>query len=461
MYNRAVAVALLLSVLVASACAVGPDYRRPDVLLPEQWPAELVAETRAYPPAFIRWWERFEDPTLNELVARAVRNNFDIEAAAARVVEARSLLGVRHGGRFPTIGVGVTAERESENDTISASYEAGITLDYELDLFGRLARSEESARARLLATAYSQDAIRLAVVTDVVVTYFNYRAVREQISTTEHTIVSQAEALALERSRHARGASTELAVRQSEAELETVRAQLPGLRSEAMQYRRALALLVGETAQALSGLEVLDNTGLGPVPRELSTLPEFMPSELLERRPDIRAAEAYLIAANADIGAARANWFPRVNLAAILGVGAGAVGDLFGSGSGIWELAGSLSLPILDFGQRRGRLDEAEALHELAELQYRTTIGNALREVGDAWTDLVNATERLEIRQREVRARQEVVRIAARRYQAGYTPYLEVLDARRALYQAQLSLTAAARDRIVAAANLHKALGGE
>lgn len=249
-------------------------------------------------------------------------------------------------------------------------------------------------------------------------------------------------------------------MRQAEAELETSRAGLPGLRAEAEQRRRALAVLVGDTAAVLSGLDDLGDHGLPDLPDAATELPQTLPSEMLVRRPDVRAAESFLVAANADIGATRAEWLPSVNLAGIFGTAATTPGDLFTSGSTLWEVIGTATVPILDFGRRQAQVEEVEEAREIAELQYRSTIQEAFREVGDAWTLMNAADERMTVREREVAARIEVAQLAERRYLGGYVPYLEVLDARRSLFDARLTMTEAARDRLVATATLYRALGG-
>lgn len=449
--------------LFLTACAVGPDYERPELTLPEEWPEGISTAMSDEDETAITWWERYEDPILDALVREAVEYNLDVGLAVARVSEARAMLGVERAGQFPTLDADVYAEREDEgaqsaSDPRNALEFRGI-LNYELDLWGRLSRESESARASLLASAYTRDAVRLAVTTDVVTAYFDYRAARDQIATAEAAIVSRREALELEESRHKRGATTELARRQAEAELETSLAELPSLEAEASRLTRVLAVLVGDEAATLSGLNELGDYGL-PSWQTVADLPETVPSSLIERRPDIRAAEAILIAANADIGAARANWFPRINLMAAFGSGAADAADLFTGPGVLWELVGTVTAPIVDFGRRSSLVEGAEARREIAELEYRATVRRAFQEVGDAWTLLTTAVERLEARDREVEARVKVVDLAERRYNGGYTNYLEVLDARRALFQGELSRTDAARDRLLAVANLYKALGG-
>ncbi len=461
---RSEALALVTALaLVLGGCAVGPDYERPALALPTEWPDEIDAGLSDTDVDRIAWWQRFHDPVLERLIREAMINSLNIELAAARVQQARALSGLRDAERYPTVSAFAEVERDDPGLTgsgIDTDIVLAGSLEYELDLWGRLSRSAESARAELLATAYARDAVQLAVIGDVVTAYFSYRALAEQIQITERTIESRRESLDVEQSRLDRGASTELAVRQAEAELQTSLAELPSLQAEAQRQRRVLAVLVGDSQAVISGVSELGETGLPTLPEAMTDLPSVLPSELLERRPDIRAAEAYLISANADIGAARAAWLPRLNLLGILGTGAASPTDLFAASSTLWELAGALTMPVLDFGRQQASVAGAEAQREIAELQYRATILTAFQEVGDAWTQLTTAEQRLLARDQEVQARVQVVELAERRYAGGYAPYLEVLDARRALFDAELSRTTAARDRLLAAANLYKALGG-
>ncbi|WP_038054215.1 efflux transporter outer membrane subunit [Thioalkalivibrio sp. ALJ1] len=446
-----------------SGCALGPDYERPDVALPEAWPEEIDEQMDVDYSDVEFWWEMFEDPILDRLVREALENNIETEIAAARVVQARAVLGLERAERHPQLDGVIEVEREDPGiggDGPETDLAVFGRLSYEVDLWGRLARSEEAARAQLLGTAFTRDAVRLAVMSDVVSTYFDYRATREQIDTTEDTIQSLIEALGLERSRLESGATTDLTVRQAEAELETSRAGLPSLEAEAERLRRALAVLVGDSEAVVEGLDSLGDHGLEELPETLDGLPHSIPSDLLVRRPDIRAAEASLIAANANIGVARAEWLPSLNLAALLGNEVNRPSQFFTGAAGLWEISAQSVAPILDFGRRQATIEGVEVERDIAELEYQGAIQDAVVEVADAWSELRAQHERVAIYQREVAARIEVVRLAERRYLGGFVGYLEVLDARRALFEARLTLTDASRDRLAATADLYRALGG-
>jgi len=456
--------AFVLSALLAG-CAIGPDYQRPAEELPAQWPAPVAAAMTAQTD-WAQWWQRYQDPVLDRLVAEALANNLDVRIAAARIEEARAALGLSEAQRYPTLGIQADLARGEPNGSLLAAsngprttYRIAGALNYEVDLWGRLTRGTEAARAQLLQVSFAAEALRLALVTDLVVAYFDLRALQQQIRTTEATIESRREAYKLEESRVRNGASTALALRQSEAELSRAEAQLPLLVRQAARLERALALLVGSTAPDVITPQPLPAGELSAI--AFSTeLPRRLPSALLERRPDIRAAEAGLMAANANVGVARAAFFPQLNLAATLGTGALRAGDLFTGPATLWQLGGSVFASVLDFGRRRAVVDTAEARRDVAELQYRATVRDAFREVGDAWTLLTTADQRLAALNRQVEALQAAVTLAERRYESGYSPFLDLLDARRALFDAQLAQTEAVRDRLAATATLFKALGG-
>lgn len=452
---------LLLAVLAIGGCTVGPDYERPELLLPEQWPEALAAHMGPDYDDIAFWWELYEDPVLTRLIEEALANNLDLAQAAARIVQARAVLGFQTAELFPVIGAQASYDQEKSEGKLDTEYVFAGVLSYEVDLWGRLRRAREAARARLFATAYTRNAVRLAVITDVVTTYFSYRAIREQIEITEATQVAFKEALELERDRRDAGATTDLTVLQAKAELEASRAVLPILRSAAARARRALAVLVGDSRATLQGLDQLgEQELLKTLPASLERLPRAVPSDLLLRRPDIRAAEAFLIAANADIGSARALWFPSLVIGGRYGTQASMSTNLFTAAGTLWQIVANAMLPIIDFGRRRALVNQTQAAREIAEIQYRAVIQNAFREVGNAWTLLQAAEVRLAARKREIKARVEVLRLAERRYIGEFSSYLQVLDARRSLFNARLSFIDAARDRLVAAATLFRTLGG-
>lgn len=459
---------LLTAALLVTGCAVGPDYQRPDTTLPDQWrdPVMLDAEQRA---DWSTWWQRYDDPVLNRLVERATAKNLDIRQQVARVRQARAQLGLAEANQLPRLDVQADATRQQASERAAAAtagtgepfsqYGVSAVLDYELDLWGRLDRAEEAARARLLESAFTADAVRLSVISDVVTTYFELRAAERQLEIAKRTVDARRRSYEILQSRYEAGAIADLPVRQAEAELETVRAQVPSLRRQVENLESALAVLVGRNPREIMATDSISGTPLRRIALPAER-PEVLPSTLLERRPDIRAAEAALIAANADIGRAQAQWYPSVNLSAMVGTEALDTGDLFTAPADTWSAGASLLTPLLHFGRIEAEVDSAEAARDRAELQYRATVRTAFREVRDALTLLETANERLAARRRQVEALQRTLEAAERRYEGGYTSFIEVLDARRALLDAELAVATAVRDRFVATATLYRALGG-
>jgi multidrug efflux system outer membrane protein len=459
-------ISLTLVATLLVGCAAGPDYRRPAEDVPTHWPEGGMQSSMDAQAEWARWWTRYRDPILDQLVADALANNLDVNIAVARIAESRAMLGFREAGRYPTLAAQLDVNRGLTNPNLPGSgseartsYGIAGVLDYEVDLWGRLARSTEAARAELLQVTFAAEAVRLGLITDLVTGYFDLRMLQQQIHTTRATILARQQALALQQSRFRNGAIPELTLRQSEAELAHAQAQLPLLEGQASQRARALAVMIGLPATQVMEPLALRSTDLSSI--HFSTvLAHRLPSELLERRPDIRASEAGLMAANAEIGVARSSWFPRVNLAAMTGSTALASGSLFSSPAGVWQVGASVLAPVLDFGRRRSEIATTVARRDIAELQYRATIRNAFREVGDAWALLESSNQRLEALNRQVAALNSGVELAERRYDNGYSPFLELLDARRALYDAQLAQSDAMRDRLIATAVLFKVLGG-
>jgi multidrug efflux system outer membrane protein len=460
---------LLLSAMALTGCALAPREAPPAIALPAGWNDPAIGQDAAAPMA--DWWRRFGDPTLDGLVAQALEYNLDLTLAAARIEEARAQLGASRAEQWPTLDAQADASRQrsasgSLGSTSGSFGGAGVrefysvagVLGYEVDLFGRLRSATDAARARLLESTYTADALRLTVVTDVVSAYLDLRATERQLAITDATVLTRQEALRLERARLRLGAGTELTLRQAEAALAAARAQGASLRDSLGRTQAALAVLSGASPQALFDRQ--------PPPGEFATLdlpgqvPGMLPAQLLERRPDIRAAQAALRAADADLGAARALWFPRIDLTALIGSDAARMGDLFSAPAAGWSLGSSLVAPLLDFGRVEAQVASAQARRAQSQALYRQTVQTAFREVRDALTTLREAQARQRAQTEAVAALTRARELANLQYLGGRGLYLDVLDADRSLLAAQLDQTAAARDARVAAATLHKALGG-
>lgn len=452
--------ALLASII--TGCSLAPREAPPALALPARWNDPALGAA-SMPPA-ADWWRQFGDPALDDLVGRALEHNLDLALAAARIEEARAQLGASRAEQWPTVDMQADASRQRSSSNTGTGgqvrelYSVAGVLGYELDLFGRLRNATDAARARLLESIYTTEAVRLTVITDVVSTYLDLRATERQRAITDATVLSRAEALRLERAQLRLGAGTELTLRQAEASLASARAQAASLRDTLGRTQAALAVLTGASPQAL--IEALPPAGEFATLRLPGDLPGVLPSQLLERRPDIRAAQAALRATEADIGAARALWFPRIDLTALIGSDALRVGDLFSGPATSWSLGSALVAPLLDFGRAGAQVAGAQARRAQSEALYRQTVQTAFREVRDALTALREAQARELAQTDAVAALARARELASLQYRRGRGLYLDVLDAERSLLTAQIDQIAAARDARIAAATLLKALGG-
>lgn len=455
---------VLLAALVAGGCrTVGPDYVRPELVTPAVYPA-AAADPASSLLLADGWWQLFGDPQLDRLVALALEQNADLRIAAARVDEAAAFAGIARADRLPTVTGAASAGRfqVSEQTTalppgVSAElerYRVTADLSYELDLWGRIRRQAEAAEAELLATAYGADAVRLAVVAGVVRGYFELLALDRQLAIAHETLVSRRESLDLQELRFDAGVISALELQQARAELAATAAAVPDLEEAIAVTENRLAVLLGRPPGAPDrGREL---AAMAPPP----AVPAGLPSELLGRRPDLAAAEAELVAANARIGVARAAYFPSLSLTADLGAESTELADLLDSASSIWSVAASLLAPIFDGGRIARGVDVAEARQVQALESYRQAVQTAFAEVEIALVRRRTAAARVTALAEQVAALEEALRLAGLRYEAGSSSYIEVLDAQRNLFRAELDLVAARRQELTAAVGLFEAMGG-
>lgn len=453
-------------VLGLSGCVMGPDHVRPETDLPDGWGG---ANVEASPAARIdpQWWRGFGDPILTSLVEEALAGNADVSLAAARVAEARAVLNLRDAERYPLLRAQASGARQrSSEDTavpgggqVIDDFSAAAVLSYEIDLWGRLARANEAARAQLVAGESTQDAVRLAVAADVATGYFNLRALDQQLDIAQRTVQTRQDSYRLQESRYRNGAISQLAFRQAESELAAAEAELPSLHQQRALQVNALSILMGRTPReivqpaAMAGRSIEDY-------RALPAVPMGLPSNLLERRPDIRAAEQQLRAANAEIGIARAAYFPTVSLTGLLGTQSEELSGLFNGPAKTWQFAGDLAAPIVDFGRTRANVRAAEARRDQALVNYQQTVRLAFRDVLDALETRTAAADRVAAQDRQIVALRDTARLAQRRFDEGYSDYLEVLDAQRSLFAVELSRIDTQQSRLKALVDLYKALGG-
>lgn len=465
----------LLAGSMLTACSVGPDYEAPVFSLPASWPWENPTNhlvTEQTPTAISAdWWQQFSDETLTSLVTEGLQHNDDLRIAAARVAEYRGLLRGSRIDQYPDLRIQGDAGRtsNSEESSLSAgfrtsskpynSFSLAAVLDYEIDIWGRLSSASDAAAARLFAEQANRDTVRLAVASDIAGGYFNLLALDAQIIVTENTITARDEAYDYQSKQYREGAADTLTFKQAEAELAAARAQLPILQQARYEQQTALGVLLGRQPKELAESLVKSDKIIDALPNP-PALPADLPSSLLERRPDIASAEQSLIAANADISVAKADYFPRLSLSALLGLGSTEAGDLLSSSARKWSAGAALAQPLVGLLKTDANVDSALARKEQAVAQYELTVRGAFKDVLDSLSAIRTGDARIDAETAHTNARSDTLQQAQLRYQAGYSNYLEVLDAQRFLYQAQLDRITAKRDRLNASVNLYKALGG-
>lgn len=446
-------------VLAATAiAAVGPDYHRPAVAEPVAW--KLAAPAGELPRG--DWWKLFDDPTLDELQSRALAANQNLAAAAARVEQARAAAGIARSSYFPSIGVRPSLDRSRSSETTdnrfpvaeSTTYRGVLDAVWELDLFGRVRRLHESARAEAGASAADFENVRLALTAEVAATYFSLRGLDREIALVTDGVALRRQALDLVASRRSSGAATDFDVARAETELAATEAESFALTNRRAALQNALAVLLGEAAPSYQ---------LSAVSTQLSTppmIPAGLPSELLERRPDIAAAESALAAANARIGVAKAAFFPAISLTGSFGYASGDVDRLFQADSKLWSIGPSLYLPIFQGGRNRANLARNRAAFEESVALFRQRVLVAFRETQDALTATQLLADQAAAQERAVAAARRARELAQTRYDAGYVNYFEVLDAQRTLLAAERAATQLGAQRLVNSVGLVKALGG-
>lgn len=456
----------LAAALLASGCSLMPAYQRPASPVPEAYPATTAATTAAgsQAAADIGWRDFYADPRLRQVIELALANNRDLRVAVLNIESARAAYRIQRADLFPAIsasGSG-TAQRTpaSLSQTGSASvnhqYSAGIGFaSYELDLFGRVRSQNEQALQSFLATEAASRSAQISLVAEVANAWLTLAADRERLRLAEETLESRSESLALTQRRFELGATSQLSLSQAQSTVDSARADVAGYRAQVSRDRNALVLLAGAPVP-----DALQPDRLRDSLNALPELPAGVPSQLLERRPDIVQAEADLKAANANIGAARAAFFPRIALTASAGSASASLGDLFKAGSGTWSFGPSVSLPLFDGGANRANLKGAQVGRDIKVAQYEKSIQSAFREVADALAARGELGEQLDAQDSLVRSTAQSLQLSQARYARGVDSYLEVLDAQRSLYAAQQSLIATRLARLSNSVTLYKALGG-
>jgi multidrug efflux system outer membrane protein len=473
------AVALAAAALLLSGCSLAPTYQRPDAPVAGTYPAVPAAAggTGGLAPAGkaatdTGWREFFTDARLQQLIATALDYNRDLRTAALRIEEARAAYNIQSADRLPNLNGTLGGSRARTPRSVSATgqeitstrFDAGLAISsFELDFFGRVKSLNDAALATYLASDEARQAAQISLVAEVAKAYFTERAFAEQYRLAQQTYEARARTYKLTQQRVDVGASSRLDLRSNETLMETARVAALTLARQRAQAANALTLLVGQAPAAAA--DAATDTAAGAMASDaaidaMSAVPEGLPSELLARRPDIRAAEQRLMAANANIGAARAAFFPRISLTAAIGSSSPDFSGLFDSGTGSWSFVPQLVLPIFDAGRNRANLNLSEVRKNIAVADYEKTIQTAFREVADALAARTYLGDQVAAQRAVQDAQADRLKLLQLRFENGVASSLDVLDAQRELFSAEQALVQARLLRTTSAIDLYRALGG-
>jgi outer membrane protein, multidrug efflux system len=449
--------------LLCAGCAVGPNYKRPPVAAPPEYrglPADQAGKADVTSFGDEKWWDAFQDDALRDLIQTALKQNYDVRIAAARIVEARAQLGITRADQFPSVAAGASSinERIAQSTRIpsveTSANQLSTSASWELDFWGRYRRATESARANLLAQEWAQRAVLSSLVSDVANAYFQLRELDLELEISRQTLGSRQDSLRLTQILADHGATSLIDVRQAEQLVFTAGAQIPDLEQRIEQQENLISILLGQNPQSIArGKKLVDQPHAIEVPAGL-------PSSLLERRPDVRQAEQQLIAANAQIGVAKSAYFPQISLTGDGGYQSSALTGLFSGPAGLWSFGGNAVQPVFEGGRIRNRVRFAEAQTQEATLFYQRTVQQAFRDVSDALVAYRKSQE-FRIQQEQLtRAADDAKNLSNMRYKGGATSYLEVLDSDTRYFSAQLNLAQAQLRELQSLVQIYRSLGG-
>jgi outer membrane protein, multidrug efflux system len=462
-------VIVLVGVVLLAGCTVGPNYTRPSAAVPQNFRApDPLPPAQAASLADLKWFEVFKDDKLQELIRTALAQNFDLRQAVARVEIARANLGITRSQQYPNVGASsyVEINRLSRDGATPIPSQllpsqnrnfGSATLDllsFEIDIWGRLRRATEASRANLLSAEENRKAVVTTLVSDVATSYLTLRELDYELEISERTLQTREQSLELTKSRQTGGVSTLLDLRQAEQLVDTAAQTIPGIQQQMEQTENQIKLLLGENPGEVARGRSLTAQDLPP------EVPTGLPSALLERRPDIRAAEQDLIAANADIGVARGAYFPQLTLNGLLGGQSTQLASLFNGPHSAWSLVPQVTQPIFTAGRLKSGVRLAEAQREQTLVQYQKTIQTAFSEVSNSLIAHQRVRESRERQEELVFALQDRLRLAYIRYRGGVDTQLDALDADRDLFSAELALSQIRLQELLTVVQLYKALGG-
>lgn len=453
--QRQIFITFLLMVVLMSGCMVGPKYQKPTLQTPAAYRFDQAAADTAYN---LRWWELFDDPLLDTLIAQAMRQNTDVRIAASRVVQARLAVGYARADAFPHIGYEANATHgnffgaQKTDDPVSFFYGAA-NLQWELDFWGKYRHATASARSELLATEYGHRAVQIAIITEVVNAYFQLLDFQERITITRQTIQTRERSLDLIQQRFDEGVVAGIDLNQAQIQLAVAAGALPQYERAIAQTENALSFLLGRNPNPIITGRPLLQQSLPP------DIPIGLPSELLLRRPDIAQADAMLHAQYAQAGIAQALRFPSISITGLLGLASDDLSTLT-SGGAAWAVSGGLLGPIFNFGKNKRRFEiEKERIAE-ATVQYEATVLQAFGEVENALVAIETYGRQYLIKEQELAAALNASMLSNDRYDGGETSYLEVLESERTLFQVQVEMSQLRHQYLSAYINLYQALGG-
>jgi outer membrane protein, multidrug efflux system len=444
-----------------AGCMMGPDYARPKVDSPAAFRFEpaAVAQTVNTP-----WWQQFDDPVLDALINEALANNLNVKVAAANIEQASALLTQTRSSLFPQVGYSGLGQRvRSPDNALStfipnypnpqSTYEAVLSVSWEVDLWGRIRRLSEAALANILAADAARNGVILSLVASVANSYIQLRGLDEQLAVANQTLAAYADSVRLYQLQFKYGQTSQMTVAQVQSQYETAETQIPQIETQIATTENALSILLGRNPGPIArGKSILDLA--------LPTVPAGVPSELLERRPDLIQSEQQLVAANAQIGAAKALYFPTISLTGAFGSSSTDLSDLFKGPTRVWSYAGQIAGPIFTFGLVSGQVAQAEGAQKAALLNYQLSIQNAFADVDNALITNQKLTQQLNAQVKLVAALSDYARLAKLQYTGGYVPYSTVLQAEQTLFPAQLTLAAVRASMFASSVNIYKAMGG-
>lgn len=458
---------ILISLLALSGCVTLPPMKQIKPDLPTAWPTE-TGQAQATENVAADWWKAYHDPALDALMAEALVHNRDLALAAARIEEVRANLGLADADRYPEVGIDGNVGRSrvtgkgnmpAGTQLVSNNFKLNLQAAWEIDLWGRYRQASAAARADLLATEFARRGIQSSLTSAVAQSYFGLAALDANLKLAQDTLANRHEAVKLQRLRYEGGVASELVLRQAEAEAASIEVSLAQLAQQVRQQELALAVLLGRDPRALMQASVTRGAGLFQLTLP-PAIPAGLPSDLLLRRPDLRQAEQKLLSSQARIREAGAAIYPNLSLTTNLGSESKALADLFTSPASIWGLAAGISQTIFNAGRTEAAVNAAGARQDQALIAYEQSVQTAFREVLDALVVHRQARETGSAEADRVQALQRAAELAELRFQHGVSNYLEVLDARRNLFQAEQGGIEARRTQLVATAELFKALGG-